>query len=209
MKGKGLSFSTIADAAFQLAEERGYGNYSVRDLAVRLDVKAASLYNHISSVEDINREVGKQAAAMLNRALTNAIEGKRRGEALTALAYAYRAFVQEKPELYRSILGLPSLSDSEELRNVAKESFQAIRTVMEQYQIPRQTSVHFARCFRSALHGFIILQMDGYYTNKNIAAEDSFRFLIEGYISWADRLEEESRNDRQRETMDLQIKEME
>ncbi len=190
MKGKGLSFAAITDAAFQMAEEQGYGNYSVRDLAVRLDVKAASLYNHINSMEDVNREVGKLASRMLNQALTHSIEGKNRDEALMALAYAYREFVQQRPELYRSILGLPSLSDSEELKNVAKESFQAIRTVMEQYQIPRQTSVHFARCFRSALHGFIILQMDGYYTNKNIAAEDSFRFLIEGYVSWAHRLEE-------------------
>ena len=66
MRGKGLSAEAITDAAFELLVEKGYGNYTVRDLAVRLNVRAASLYNHIGGVESINQEVGKRAAKMLS-----------------------------------------------------------------------------------------------------------------------------------------------
>ena len=45
MRGKGLTAEAITDAAFELLVEKGYGNYTVRDIAVRLGVRAASLYN--------------------------------------------------------------------------------------------------------------------------------------------------------------------
>ena len=192
-KGKGLTLETIIDTAEQMVEEKGYGGFSVRDLAVRLNVKAASLYRYIDSIEAVDLEIGKRAAVQLDEELTEAIEGKERGEALEALAYAYRSFVQRNPELYRAILGLPSLSESAELREVGKASFQPIRTVVDQCGIPRETGVHFARCFRGALHGFVTLQTDGYFTNRSIRSEKSFQFLIEGYINWLEALSEEQR----------------
>ena len=192
-KGKGLTLETIVDTAEQMVEEKGYGEFSVRDLAVRLNVKAASLYRYIESIEAVNLEIGTRAAVRLNGELSQAIEGKERSGALEALAYAYRDFVRRNPELYRAILDLPSLSESAELREVGKASFQPIRTVVEQYGIPRETGVHFARCFRGALHGFVTLQTDGYFTNRSIRAEKSFQFLIEGYINWLEALSEEQR----------------
>ena len=109
MKGKGLTLEMIAETASRLVEEKGYNKFSVRELALRLNVKAASLYNHIDSVEDINREVGRLAMNKLNDTLERATEGKRRDEALEALAYAYAQFVKEDYELYRAIIGLPTL----------------------------------------------------------------------------------------------------
>ena len=43
MKGKGLTMEVIVGAASELVEEKGYNNSSVRELAQRLHVKAASL----------------------------------------------------------------------------------------------------------------------------------------------------------------------
>ena len=161
MRGKGLSAEAITDAAFELLVEKGYGNYTVRDLAVRLNVRAASLYNHIGGVESINQEVGKRAAKMLSKTLSDAIDGKEKEAAIEALAYAYRRFAQENPELYQAILGLPGLGENEELRKVGRESFRAFRQITNRYQIPRETGVHFSRCYRSALHGFASLTQSG------------------------------------------------
>ena len=192
MRGKGLTAEAITDAAFELLVEKGYGNYTVRDIAVRLGVRAASLYNHIDGVESIDQEVGKRAAKMLNETLMQAIGGKEKESAIEALAYAYRSFAQENPELYRAILGLPGLGGNDELRKVGRESFQAFRQITNRYQISRETGVHFSRCYRSALHGFISLMQSGYYANKSVDAEKSFRFLIRGYAQWLASLEEES-----------------
>ncbi|WP_407403663.1 TetR/AcrR family transcriptional regulator [Chryseobacterium sp.] len=43
----------ILDVAIELFKEKGYMGSSVRDLAKKLDIKAASLYAHISSKEEI------------------------------------------------------------------------------------------------------------------------------------------------------------
>ena len=199
MRGKGLTAEAITDAAFELLVEKGYGNYTVRDIAVRLGVRAASLYNHIDGVESIDQEVGKRAAKMLNETLMQAIDGKEKESAIEALAYAYRSFAQENPELYRAILGLPGLGGNDELRKVGRESFQAFRQITNRYQISRETGVHFSRCYRSALHGFISLMQSGYYANKSVDAEKSFRFLIRGYAQWLASLEEESIQRREEE----------
>lgn len=199
MRGKGLTAEVITDAAFELLVEKGYGNYTVRDIAVRLGVRAASLYNHIDGVESIDQEVGKRAAKMLNETLMQAIGGKEKESAIEALAYAYRSFAQENPELYRAILGLPGLGGNDELRKVGRESFQAFRQITNRYQISRETGVHFSRCYRSALHGFISLMQSGYYANKSVDAEKSFRFLIRGYAQWLASLEEESIQRREEE----------
>lgn len=199
MRGKGLTAEAITDAAFELLVEKGYGNYTVRDIAVRLGVRAASLYNHIDGVESIDQEVGKRAAKMLNETLMQAIGGKEKESAIEALAYAYRSFAQENPELYRAILGLPGLGGNDELRKVGRESFQAFRQITNRYQISRETGVHFSRCYRSALHGFISLMQSGYYANKSVDAEKSFRFLIRGYAQWLASLEEESIQRREEE----------
>lgn len=200
MRGKGLSADAITDAAFELLVEKGYGNYTVRDIAVRLNVRAASLYNHIDGVESIDQEVGKRAARILNKTLTEAIDGKEKEDAIEAIAYAYRSFAQENPQLYQAILGLPGLGGNDELRKVGRESFQAFRQITNRYQISRETGVHFSRCYRSALHGFVSLMQSGYYANKSVDAEKTFRFLIRGYARWLADLEQESIRRRENET---------
>lgn len=200
MRGKGLSADAITDAAFELLVEKGYGNYTVRDIAVRLNVRAASLYNHIDGVESIDQEVGKRAARILNETLTEAINGKEKEDAIEALAFAYRSFAQDNPQLYQAILGLPGLGGNDELRKVGRESFQAFRQITNRYQISRETGVHFSRCYRSALHGFVSLMQSGYYANKSVDAEKTFRFLIRGYARWLADLEQESIRRRENET---------
>ena len=193
-KGKGLSLDTIVETAEQLTVEKGFGNFSTRDIAQRLDVRAASLYNHTSGIEQVSERIGERAAIRLNTALNEAIEGKEGAEALSALAYAYRAFADENPELYRAIMGLPSMAGSPGLQEVARESFRPIRTVVDQYGLSRATGIHFARCFRSALHGFVTFQGSGYFTGRSAGAEESFRYLIRGYADWLEALSQKEHN---------------
>lgn len=188
MKGKGLTMDVIVTAALELVEEKGYNNFSVRELAMRLHVKAASLYNHIASVADINRAVGVHAANKLNETLERAAAGKQGREALSALAHEYRAFVKNNYELYRAVMGLPALNGDPSLVQVGRDSLMVIAEVVKEYGIPFPQSVNYSRCFRAAVHGFVSFEMAGYFTGNRVLAEDSFEFLIQGYMEWADRL---------------------
>lgn len=197
MKGKGLTMDVIVEAATALVIEKGYNNFSVRELAQVLHVKAASLYNHVSGVDDINREVGKLASKKLNQKLEEVTQGKEKDEAIEALSYAYRDFVKNNYELYRAVIGLPALDAPEQgegLKIVGRESIRVIRHVVHQYGISEEEAVHFSRCLRSALHGFISLEMAGYFTGRMIPSEDSFRFMVDGYIGWVNGLEKRPKN---------------
>ncbi|NLT39713.1 MAG: TetR/AcrR family transcriptional regulator [Clostridiales bacterium] len=191
MKGKGLSPELIADTASRLISEKGLDNFSVRELAVRLNVKAASLYNHISGVEDINRAVGQLAVNRLNEALEKAVSGLSRDEAVRALSHAYRRFVKENPDLYRTIIGLPLLDDSEDLLEIRKLGLETMRKVVAMYDLPEKITALFFRTFRSSLHGFNALETAGYFSQADIDIEDSYNFMIEGCITRLRELEKE------------------
>lgn len=179
---------TIVEAASALVEEKGYNNFSVRELAMRLHVKAASLYNHVSSVADINRAVGIHAANQLNEALERATAGKAKDEALISLAHEYRSFVKNQYELYRSIIGLLALDQDAGLTQIGRDSLMVVAKVVRLYHMKEEDSVNFSRCFRAALHGYATFEMAGYFTERKMKSDDSFDFMVQGYVDWANQL---------------------
>lgn len=57
---KGLSRSTIVDAAFAVLDEGGIDAVTVRAVAARLGVKAPALYWHVSSKQELLDEMGTE-----------------------------------------------------------------------------------------------------------------------------------------------------
>ena len=180
----------IVAAATALVEQKGYNNFSMRELAQELHCKAASLYNHIEGIDDINREIGRIASDRLNASLERATKDKDRDRAIEALAHEYRSFVKTNYELYRAILGLPALKMDDSLK-LGRESLEVIRKVVRQYSLSSEDEVNFSRCFRGTLHGFVSFEMAGYYSGRKVHVDESFRFMIKGYIDWINRMERE------------------
>ena len=82
MARKGLDKSVVMKAAAELIEEQGLSRFSMGELARRLHVKTASLYNHVDSLDRLLDEVGLEAAARLTAEENAAISGKTGDEAL-------------------------------------------------------------------------------------------------------------------------------
>ncbi|MBS7528087.1 TetR/AcrR family transcriptional regulator [Fusibacter paucivorans] len=189
MRKKGLSSELIVDAAVALIKEKDSAIFSVRELALKLDVKAASLYNHIASVDDVNLKVAERVSDKINDLLVEATEGKNREDAIRAMAYAYYHYALENPQLYHFIIGLPALDQDNGIGKVGKQSIRVIRALIHRYRISHEEAVHFSRCFRGALHGFVMLETTGYFTCYGLSPESSFKFLIDGYTRWIQDLE--------------------
>ena len=84
MPRKGLCNEEIMKAAAELVAEKGYDHFSLRELAARLGVQPASLYNHVKGIDEINMKLGLRAAKLLNRRLSDAVSGHGRSAGLTA-----------------------------------------------------------------------------------------------------------------------------
>ncbi len=59
----------IADVAAKLFRQKGFAAVSMRDLAAAMEIKAASLYNHISSKQDVLALVIMDVAASFTRGM--------------------------------------------------------------------------------------------------------------------------------------------
>lgn len=67
----------VRDAALTLFAARGYHGTSMRDIAASLDLQAASLYNHISTKQEILRDVMAATMTSLLSVARSAIAGTR------------------------------------------------------------------------------------------------------------------------------------
>ena len=90
MGRRGLNAEVIMEAAIELVEEKGYRNFSMRELAARLGVQPASLYNHVNGIEEVNTAVGMHGITELEKALEQAYTYSDFTEALGIMADAYR-----------------------------------------------------------------------------------------------------------------------
>ena len=180
-KKRNLTGDAVLAAAIEMAEKQGLETLSIRELAEKLGVKPPSLYNHINGLDDARRQLAHVALEKLEAALRDTALGYARTDALRKIAHAYRRFAQRHPELYKAFIACSSFDDA----GIAEAKQAVIRTfyqVFEPYQLDHATKIHFARCFRSALHGFVSLESAGFFKNS-VAVEKSFEILIETSIA--------------------------
>lgn len=59
MARKGLNAEAVVAAAADLAEKIGFSNLNLLDLAGVLEIKSASLYNHIANLDELKEQVGR------------------------------------------------------------------------------------------------------------------------------------------------------
>ena len=82
MPRQGLTTETVVGAAALLTEEIGCENLTLHKLAKRLNIKPASLYTHISGIEQLYVLLCELALKQLGTAMMDAVRGKKRGEAI-------------------------------------------------------------------------------------------------------------------------------
>lgn len=182
MAQKGLNNDLIMEAAMRLVEEKGYDNFSLRELAARLEVKPASLYNHVAGIGEINTAVAVRAADMLNQTLLKAVEDKGRDEAFLDATRAYRLFAKENPEIYKALIRMPA-SDDEYIVKAAFASFAPLRAVIRSYGADHASTVHFIRILRSAMHGFVELTENGFMQRDTVTKDETYEELIHGFLN--------------------------
>ncbi len=191
MARQGLTRPDIIAAAIKMIESEGLHNFSLRELASRLHIKAASLYNHIRNMDELYTEVGYYAISELKKAQLGAIAGKRRGEAVEALADAYHRFGKERPEIYKVILSLPMVKN-DAIHRAGFDIVEPIMAAMADYHLTGEQMMHLQRIFRSILHGFISQEEAGCFRQYPVDVGDSYHMAVRGFILLLENSEKEA-----------------
>ena len=191
MARQGLTRADIIDAAIGMIESEGLHSFSLRELASRLHIKAASLYNHISSSDELYTEIGYYAISALKKAQIDAIAGKQRAEAVEALADAYHRFGKERSEIYKVILSLPMVKN-DALQTAAGDIVEPIMAVLSGYRLAEEHKMHLQRVLRSIMHGFISQEEAGCFRHFPADVSDSYRMAVQGFILLLEHAEKEA-----------------
>lgn len=179
--GKGLTKDLIVAEAVAMIEAQGLDAFSLRELAARLGVRAASLYNHVANIDELYTAVGETVMGQVHDVLSAAIAGKQGDEAVWALAEAYYRFGKENPELYKATIAMRNKED-EALRGPFKETLAPFYSALEAYHLPPQEVVAMHRMLRGLIHGYLMLQEAGYFTQPLIDPSASYRLAVQCYI---------------------------
>lgn len=123
----------IFEAAAFLFREKGYSATSMRDLADKVNLKASSLYNHISSKEEILREICFTNAQRFEEGMQEVEQTQ--GTASEKVRALLRLHIQIATEDVTSVtafndewrhLNEPHLSEFKSMRRSYESRFQAI-----------------------------------------------------------------------------------
>lgn len=175
---QGLSKESVVQASIQLIEEKGIDQFSMAKLAQSLNIKTASLYNHIDSLNQLLECVGEYAVCRIVDQETLAISGKKCDNALFALAEAYRTFVREHYELYRVIIAFPKLHNPT-LEQEAGKIISPILEVLSGYGLTETQRNHWQRVLRAVMGGFAFHEQSGGFSHFPVDQNESFRIAIQ------------------------------
>ena len=178
MPRKGLTKKAVIDAAIELIEEHGNHAFSLNELARKLEIKPASLYNHIENLEELTCKIRIRIAEMLRQAELKAIEGKTGDCALFALCDAYHCFAYEHIELYKLNMG-KQIDKSAFINESCEGIVDPMMKVISDFQLDECQKMHWHRILRAMLHGFITQEYAGGFRHFPIKNNETYHMAIE------------------------------
>ncbi|MBU8857269.1 MULTISPECIES: TetR-like C-terminal domain-containing protein [unclassified Micromonospora] len=189
MPRAGLTPATVVREAAALADEAGYDRLTLAALAARLGVALPSLYKHVRGADALHQKLAVLATAEIADVLTTAAAGRSGGEALRAVATAYREYARRHPGRYRAAQRAPDPADPDHLA-AGERAVGAIRAVLLGYGLDGDAAIDAIRMFRAAVHGFVALEAAGGFGLPR-DTDRSFGELVAGldraYLSWENR----------------------
>jgi AcrR family transcriptional regulator len=173
---RGLSRAVVVDTAAAQADRDGFDGLTLGAVAAELRVRPPSLYNHVSGLDGLRRDLALRGVSELGERIRDAAVGRAGTDALTALAGAYRAYARERPGLYRALQRAPDAGDSE-LAAAAVRLLQPVLAVLAGFGLDGDAAIHAARSLRSAMHGFVELERLGGF-GLDVDLDASYDWMI-------------------------------
>lgn len=177
MPRAGLDTDTVVAAAAELADARGLETVTLAGLASRLGVRAPSLYAHIGGLADLRRRIAARGARELTAELQAAAAGRAGGDALRAIANAYRSYGLAHPGTYEALQRAPQLNDADS-EDAARRLVDVVIAVLRGYGLEGDEAIHGVRIVRAALHGFVTLEAGGGF-GLPLSVDGTFTRLVD------------------------------
>lgn len=160
MPRAGLSTTAVVDLALTLVDEQGLDSLTLASVANRAGVATPSLYKHVRNLDALKQKCSAVATAELADVLSEAAAGRAGIDALRAVADAYRRYALGHRGRYPATQRVPDPQDPAHVA-AGERAVLTIYAVLRGYGVDGADAVDAARALRSALHGFVSLEISG------------------------------------------------
>jgi len=176
-----LTRADVIQAAMDLLETGGVAALTIPAVALKLNIRPPSLYNHIESMSDLKRELSIRGMRQICQVWSSAVEGKTGQDALVCATAAYRKFAREHSALYALSLVVPPASD-EEWSKAFKDFLPLWMELFLSFGLDPLHARYAARALRCTVHGFVDLEINGGLL-EDVDLEESFQSIVSTLIS--------------------------
>ncbi|WP_280435112.1 TetR/AcrR family transcriptional regulator [Nocardia carnea] len=177
MARTGLTPERLTQAGAELADEVGFDQVTVSEVARRFGVKAASVYSHLRSSQDLRTRIALLALEEMADRAADALAGRAGRDALTAFANVYRDYAAQHPGRYAAArMRLPT--DTAAASAGIRHS-NMMRAILRGYDLDEPEQTHAVRLLGSVFHGYAALELGGGFDHSEPSAEESWSRILE------------------------------
>ncbi|SDO25222.1 transcriptional regulator, TetR family [Paenibacillus sp. yr247] len=180
---RNLTKDKIIAAALEFANDIGVRELTFPRLAEKLGIKYPSLYNHYPNLEELRTDMAAWLFRLLNEEVGRSLIGKSRGAAVSIYATAYRNLAMKYRGSYELLTSIPKQGNKSLYEESSKHAA-ILMQILESFELDRAALIHKSRFLRSAIHGFISLNILGFLqTEIAVSTEESFLNMISDIIA--------------------------
>jgi AcrR family transcriptional regulator len=173
----GLTVERLTRAGAELADEVGFEQVTVSELARRFDVKVASLYSHVRNSHDLKTRIALLALEELADRGAAALAGRAGRDALSAFANVYRDYAREHPGRYAA--AQLRLDPATAAASAGVRHAQMMRAILRGYDLTDTDQTHAVRLLGSVFHGFVTLEAGGGFSHSAPDAQESWSRILD------------------------------
>lgn len=153
-----LTREKVVEQAADLSDEIGFHELTITKLGRALGIAPPGVYRHVAEVDDLRRAISRFASREAAAVLSSACAGRSGADALAALASSLREWAKSHPGRYTALQVAPD-PDDDGGQAATEPVLEVISSVLRAYRLQNEDLTDAIRIVRSALHGFISLEI--------------------------------------------------
>ena len=187
MSKNNINEQLIIETAASLVNKVGLTNLSLKLVAEELNIKSPSLYNHISSLEELKSKLMIYGWKCLEEKIIDAAVGVTGYDAIKNMCYAFYDYATTNKGIFTTMLWYNKF-ESVEKEKATTKLFNIVFKIMKPLNISEDNINHIIRTLRGFLEGFALLVNNDAFGNP-LPIKESFDLSLEIIINGIKTLE--------------------
>jgi len=182
---RGITRPQVIDCAATLVNTQGFAALSLAQIASQTGVKVPSLYNYVTGIDDVRLALATRGAQEILAVVVHAAVGRAGGDAIMAVALAYRAYIVHNPGVYTATI--QTNNPDPVFQHANGELLRVLTQILAPYHLSAQDLIHALRGLRSLVHGFAKIEIsDGF--GMPVDLDVSFVQMVQTFIGGLTRV---------------------